>query len=281
MSSPIRPADWEHFSIVRESLSLDGLHVAMIGGDRRQLLDYAGALAVTLSEQDGWHIEKYDPDRLETLIVDLMLNRFDAALQTLSGHRSVPSPRPCRCALFIPDAQSLSSAAFQQLIRLAAGTRDQRLRLVAVFNRSGQSFEDRISAMGTQTARWDLDDNEGGDGRQGLFQGAMGHTLKPVTTGRRNHHPGRFLAATTVAVALIALSMIWPATSNISFNLPLDGQASTESGRVTTLAGTLGAESPPTTVPPERGSSKAVSHFDEQNDRSDKESAAHAEALRP
>lgn len=85
MSSPIRPADNEHFSIVRESLSLDGLHVAMVGHDRRQLLDYAAALAIVLAEQDGWHIEKYDPHRLENLIVDLMLNRFDAALRTVSG----------------------------------------------------------------------------------------------------------------------------------------------------------------------------------------------------
>ena len=91
MPSPIRPADWEHFSIVRESLSLDRLHVAMVGRTRRQLLDYAAGLAITLSEQDSWHVEKYDPQRLENLIVDLMLNRFDTALQTVSGHRTSPS----------------------------------------------------------------------------------------------------------------------------------------------------------------------------------------------
>jgi hypothetical protein len=253
----------------------------MIGGDRRQLLEYAGALAVMLSEQDGWHIEKYDPDRLETLIVDLMLNRFDAALQTLSGHRSVPSRGPRRCALFIPDAQSLPSAAFQQLIRLAAGTRDQRLRLVALFNRSEHSFEDRISSMGTQIARWDLDDNEGSEDRHGLFQGAIGHTVKPLTAGRRVRHPGRLLAATTVGVVLIALSVMWPATSNISFDLPVDGQANNQSERVTALAGTLGPESLPATVSPQRGNNNAAKYFDEQSDRSDKEGAAQSEAVRP
>lgn len=276
MSSPIRPADWEHFSIVRESLSLDGLHVAMVGGGRRLLLDYAAALAITLVEKDGWRIEKYDPDRLETLIVDLMLHRFDAALQTLSDQRSVPSPHPCGCVLFIPDAQSIPSAAFQQLIRLAAGTRDQRLRLVSLFDCNGQASEDRIAAMGTQVVRWDLDDDDASAGTDALFSGSMGRTLKPFTAVR---HPRSLLAATTVAVVLSVLSILWPATSDMSFALPIDGQASTQIERVPALAGTLGAESLPVTVQPELGNAKEAAHFDEQSERSDKEDAAQTEAV--
>jgi hypothetical protein len=179
MPSPIRPADWEHFSIVRESLSLDRLHVAMVGRDRRQLLDYAAALAVSLAEQDGWHIEKYDPQRLETLIVDLMLNRFDAALQTVSGHRASTSHRPPGCVLFIPDPLTIPRAAFQQLIRLAGGTRDHRLRLVALFPSGGQACEERISWMGSRVARWDLDDDADDAYGPALFASTTGRTSKP------------------------------------------------------------------------------------------------------
>jgi len=249
MSTPIRPADWEHFSIVRESLCLDRLHVAMVGRDRGQLLDYAAALAVTLSEQDSWHIEKYDPDRLETLIVDLMLNRFDAALQTVSGHRASPSARSLGCVLFIPEAQAIPRATFQQLVRLAAGTRNHRLRLVALFTGSGQASLERISWMGAQVAQWDLDDNAAPASTHAFFTGAMAHARTPPTTVKHYRHTGRLLAGTTVAVALAVLTLMWPAVSGISLNLPFTAQPLAQDKPATALAGTLGPASLPISAP--------------------------------
>ncbi len=253
MSTPIRPADWEHFSIVRESLCLDRLHVAMVGRDRGQLLDYAATLAVTLSEQDGWHIEKYDPDRLETLIVDLMLNRFDAALQTVSGHRASPSARSLGCVLFIPEAQAIPRATFQQLVRLAAGTRDHRLRLVALFPGSSQASLERISWMGAQVARWDLDDDAAPASTHAFFTGATAHARTPPTTVKHYRHTGRLLAGATVAVALAVLTLMWPAVSCVSFNLPFTAQTPAQDKPATALAGTLGPQSLPISAPLRRG----------------------------
>jgi hypothetical protein len=284
MPSPIRPADWEHFSIVRESLSLDRLHVAMVGRNRRQLLDYAAALAITLSEQDGWHIEKYDPQRLENLIVDLMLNRFDTALQTVSGHRTSPSRRPPGCVLFIPDAMTIPRATFQQLVRLAAGTRDNRLRLVALFPSDSQACEDRIAIMGSRVARWDLDDDTAITADHAFFAGTMGHTFKPVTTAKPHRKPARLLATGAVAAMLAVLAvlpMMWPGMSGISFELPMDGQTRTQGERPTALAGTLGPESLPATVTPLHSKENDADSQTEQTVRSDLEDAAQAEALRP
>jgi hypothetical protein len=285
MPSPIRPADWEHFSIVRESLSLDRLHVAMVGRNRRQLLDYAATLAITLSEQDGWHIEKYDPQRLENLIVDLMLNRFDTALQTVSGHRTSPSPRRPGCVLFIPDAMTISRATFQQLVRLAAGTRDNRLRLVALFPSDSQACEERIALMGTRVARWDLDDDTAITADHAFFAGTMGHTLKPVNTAKRHRKPAGLLAAGAVAAMLAVLAvlpMMRPAMSGIPFELPMDGQTRTQGERPTALAGTLGQDSLPATVKPLHSKESDTDNSQtEQTVRSDLEDAAQAEALRP
>lgn len=249
MPTPIRPADWEHFSIVRESLCLDRLHVAMVGRDRGQLLDYAATLAVTLSEQDGWHIEKYDPARLETLIVDLMLNRFDAALQTVSGHRASLSARSPGCVLFIPEAQAIPRATFQQLVRLAAGTRDHRLRLVALFPGSGQTSLERISWMGTQVARWDLDDDAAPASAQAFFTGAMACARTPPTAVKHYRHTGRLLTGAMVAVTLAVLTLMWPAISGISFDFPVTAQTRMQDKPATALAGTLGPESLPTSAP--------------------------------
>jgi len=256
MSSPIRLADCEHFSIVRESLSLDGLHVAMVGRDRRQLLDYAAALAVALAEQDGWHIEKYDPQRLETLIVDLMLDRFDAALQNLSGDaRTSPPPTPPGCVLFIPDAQSMSRAAFHQLVRLVAGTRNHRLRLVALFGAEGQACEDRIAAMGTQVARWDLDDDETPSAfSHPVFPNTAEHAFSSVKGGRRSQFArstGRLMSAAAVVTVLAVLPMIWPAVSGLSTEFSMQGSTGARRSQVPELAGTLGPESLPITVKPE------------------------------
>lgn len=252
MSIPIRPADWEHFSIVRESLSLDRLHVAVVGRDRGQLLDYAAALAITLSEQDGWHVEKYDPERLETLIVDLMLNRFDAALQTVSGHRSASSARRLGCVLFIPEAQSLPRATFQQLVRLAAGTRDHRLRLVALFPGNGQACKERIAWMGAQVARWDLDDDAASANVHTLFADAAAQARMPAITVQPYRYAGRLLAGATVALTLGVLTFMWPAISGIAFDHSVNAQTGAQDKRATALAGTLGPESLPISAPPTR-----------------------------
>ena len=281
MPSPIRPADWEHFSIVRESLSLDRLHVAMVGRNRRQLLDYAAALAITLSEKDGWHIEKYDPQRLENLIVDLMLNRFDTALQTVSGHPSRPSPSPSGCVLFIPDALTIPRATFQQLVRLATGTRDHRLRLVALFPSDSKAYEERIALMGTRVARWDLDDDTAITTAHAFLAGTTGHTFKPVTNGTRHRKSARLLAAGAVAAVLAVLPMMWSAMSGISFDLPMDGQTNTQGDHSTALAGTLGPDSLPATVKPVHDKGHDADSQTEQTVRSDLEDAAQAEALRP
>ena len=281
MPSPIRPADWEHFSIVRESLSLDRLHVVMVGRNRRQLLDYAAALAITLSEKDGWHIEKYDPQRLENLIVDLMLNRFDTALQTVSGHPSRPSPRLSGCVLFIPDALTIPRATFQQLVRLATGTRDHRLRLVALFPSDSKACEERIALMGTRVARWDLDDDTAITTAHAFLAGTTGHTFKPVTNGTRHRKSARLLAAGAVAAVLAVLPMMWSAMSGISFDLPMDGQTNTQGDHSTALAGTLGPDSLPATVKPVHDKGHDADSQTEQTVRSDLEDAAQAEALRP
>ena len=278
MSSLIHPADWEHFSIVRESLSLDRLHVAMVGRDRGQLLDYAAALAVTLSDQDGWHIEKYDPERLETLIVDLMLNRFDAALQTVSGHRTLPTPRPLGCVLFIPEAQAIPRATFQQLVRLATGTREHRLRLVALFPGSGQACAERISWMGTQVARWDLDDEAGRSSAQGLFPGAMTEAGSPARSpaiiGHRYRTTGRLLAGAAVAVVLGVLTLMWPAISGGYLNLPMNVQTPALDKPATALAGTLGSESLPISAPLTRDSGNDVDYDADHNTRQKTERSA-------
>jgi hypothetical protein len=230
----------------------------MVGRDRGQLLDYAAALAVTLSEQDGWHIEKYDPDRLETLIVDLMLNRFDAALQTVSGHRASPSARSLGCVLFIPEAQAIPRATFQQLVRLAAGTRDHRLRLVTLFSGSGQATWERISWMGAQVARWDLDDDAAPASTHAFFTGAMAHAHTSHITSQPYRHTGRLLAGAMAAVALAALTLMWPTISGMSFDLPITAQTRAQDKPATALAGTLGRESLPISAPLTRDSTNDV-----------------------
>ena len=284
MPSPIRPADWEHFSIVRESLSLDRLHVAMVGRDRRQLLDYAAALAVTLAEQDGWHIEKYDPQRLEALIVDLMLNRFDAALRTVSGHRASPLPRPPGCVLFIPDALTIPRAAFMQLIRLAAGTRDHRLRLVALFPSDSPACEERISWMGSRVARWDLDDDAEMTYSAAWLAGTTGNSFKRGADSKRYRAPGKLLATGAAAVMLAMLALLpttWRAIAGVSFDLPLTRQTNASDTRPTALAGTLGPESLPLTVAPVQGNPAHADRDTEHGLRSDSEDAAQTEALKP
>ncbi len=167
MSTPVRTQDMEHFAIVRDSLARDGLHVAMAAHDRRRLQDYAGALARALAGQSGLRAEAYNPSRLESVVVDLMLHRFDAALSDISGSgtagghdpRFHPVASRPGCVLFIPDAHALPRAEFRQLLRIAAGTRRNGLRLVALFDANSPACDERIADMGKQVARWDLDDD--------------------------------------------------------------------------------------------------------------------------
>lgn len=169
MSTPVHAEDREHFFIVRQSLARDGLHVAMVAHDRKRLQEYAGSLARALAGQDGLRVEAYDPRRLESVVVDLMLHRFDAALSDISiPSRSQSGGLPasaCRsgCVLFIPEAQSLPRAEFRQLLRVAAGTRRNGLRLVALFDADSPACDERIAEMGAQVARWDIDDEADGD----------------------------------------------------------------------------------------------------------------------
>ena len=218
MSTPVRAQDREHLSIVQESLARDGLHVAMVAHDRRRLQDYAGALARALAGQAGngrLRIEAYDPGRLESLIVDLMLHRFDAALSDISGAAPQGASASgwradaCRpgCVLFVPDAQVLSRAEFRQLLRIAAGTRRNGLRLVALFDADSPACDERIAEMGTQVARWDLDDDTEVD---------VGRSILPWRRGRDSDtSASRFAPATGVRNAShhVSPSLRWPQSS--------------------------------------------------------------------
>lgn len=165
MAHPIPAHDREHFAAVQQALAEDGLHVAMVSTDRARLNAYAGALARAIAGTRGWHVEAYRASRLESIVVDLMLHRFDAALSRISGPPSgqirIPPQVPGQpgCALFIPDAQSLPLQEFIQLVRIASGTR--QLRLVALFDDSRPfTCETHLRAMGAHVAHWSLDDDE-------------------------------------------------------------------------------------------------------------------------
>ncbi len=225
MSNPVRAEDREHFSIVRESLARDGLHVAMVAHDRDRLHDYALALARTLAAPSGVRVEAYHPDRLEALVVDLMLHRFDAALSDISrpapGHGAGWPAAHLRpgCVLFVDHAESLPRGEWRQLLRVAAGTRRNGLRLVALFDASRASCDERIADMGTQVARWDLDADEDHPServRANNSDGAAKLALLPRIS-RRSQGPRiaangrRWLAAAGIAVVVALLPALLPA----------------------------------------------------------------------
>ncbi len=163
MAQPIPAHDQEHFAAVQRALVADGLHLAMVSGDCSRLSTYAGALARALAQSHGWRVEAYQARRLEAIVADLMLSRFDAALSRISaasaGRTAVPegSPDERGCVLFIPDAHALPPQEFDQILRLATGTR--LLRLVALFDgsRAGETGI-RMRRMGDHVACWTLDD---------------------------------------------------------------------------------------------------------------------------
>ncbi len=208
MSIPVRARDEEHFAIVRDSLARDGLHVAMVAHDRDRLQSYAGTLARTLAGQRGLRVEAYHASRLESLVVDVMLNRFDAALSDISGNTRPhvqglsASPALPGCVLFIPEAQSLPRAEFRQLLRIAAGLRRNGLRLVALFDASHPACDERIAELGSQVARWDLDDEA---------SELIAHT--PVTSRLRPApaaNASRWIAAAGIAAMLALLPAALP-----------------------------------------------------------------------
>ncbi len=166
MATPIRAQDREHFEIVQQALAVDGLHVAISSADPVRLADYAGTLARALSSRHGLQVEAYQPGRLEALVADLMLHRYDGALSRISGvnghGHAQAAAEATACVLFIPDAQSVRLQEFTQLARVASGLR--QLRLVAMFSGSIPSERDaRLQAMGGQLARWEIDSGDAGD----------------------------------------------------------------------------------------------------------------------
>lgn len=280
MSTPVRAQDREHFSIVQNSLARDGLHVAMVARDRRRLQDYAAALARTLAGHAGLRVEAYDPSRLESVVVDLMLHRFDAALSDISatgqylGHAHGLRAQASRpgCVLFIPEAHALSRAEFRQLLRIAAGTHRNGLRLVALFDADSPVCDERIAEMGTQVARWDLDDDAASDMPRASRPWFRGHDrdtassdfagLAPVSRASLPSHTswlssgsslpriagmkrltrgiasngGRWLAAAGVAAMLAVLPAMRPASDGGSMLSRIEQRTVTRSG-IVELAG--------------------------------------------
>lgn len=168
MAHPIPANDREHFAAVQQALAEDGLHVAMLSADAARLNAYAGALARAIAGRQGWHVEAYRASRLESIVADLMLHRFDAALSRISGSPAgqiripVQAPHAPGYVLFVPDAQALPLPEFSQLVRIASGTR--QLRLVALFDDSRPfACNAHLRAMGPQLAQWALDDDEEAD----------------------------------------------------------------------------------------------------------------------
>jgi hypothetical protein len=112
--------------------------------------------------------------------------------------------------------------------------------------------------MGTQVARWDLDDDAAPASAHAFFTGAMAHARTPPTTIKLYRHTGRLLAGATAAVALSVLTLMWPAISGISFDFPITAQTPAQDKPATALAGTLGPESLPISAPLTRDTSDDV-----------------------
>ncbi len=210
MAHPILPDDREHFAAVQQALAEDGLHVAMASADRAKLNAYAGALARAVAGTRGWHVEAYRASRLESIVVDLMLHRFDAALSRISGPPSgqirIPAQAPGQpgCALFIPDAQALPLQEFSQLVRIASGTR--QLRLVALFDDSRPfACEAHLRAMGADVAHWSLDEEEEAAHDAARRQPAPGARLARLP---RLSRPLRMGAAGLAAAAALLLALL-------------------------------------------------------------------------
>jgi len=255
--SPLVPAAArEQLSRVRASLAQDGLDLAMIGRDRDQLSIYAAAVATGLAEQGGWHVEKLDPTRLETLLADLVLARFDGALQSLTEHAATPRTRSPRTYLvFIPNAQDLSAAELRHLLRLMRGTGHSALRVVTLFTGSASSCEQKLSALGPKVARWYLDEAPGDEADDDLVlsageRGASKPTASKHTASERapskrtsskraeqrhaHYRQRRTVGAGLITygslmLALMAGPALWPGADQLARLLPLPASSDTSS----------------------------------------------------
>ena len=255
--SPLVPAaDREQLSRVRASLAQDGLDLAMIGRDRDQLSMYAAAVATGLAEQGGWHVEKLDPSRLETLLADLVLARFDGALQSLTEHAVAARTRSPRVYLvFIPNAQDLSAAELRHLLRLMRGTGHSALRVVTLFTGSASSCEQKLSALGPKVARWYLDEAPGDEADDDLVlsageRGASKPTASKHTASERapskrtsskraeqrhaHYRQRRTVGAGLITygslmLALMAGPALWPGADQLARLLPLPASSDTSS----------------------------------------------------
>ena len=223
MANQIPVQDREHFAIAEASLAQSGMHVAMVGGERRKLQNYAAALAAQLAQVHGMKVEAYQSSRLESIIVDLLLHRFDGALSRISGlspsasHLHQAHTGRNSCALFIAEAQTLSRAEFNQLVRLAAGTRGQGLRLVALFDDSNpQENDERIRAMGTQVVRWDLDDI---DESFAAGQHAANVTKRLPSPYRWRQRTQGMMALTAAIMMAIIPAMLMPSSSQSKLSM--------------------------------------------------------------
>jgi hypothetical protein len=255
--SPLVPAaDREQLSRVRASLAQDGLDLAMIGRDRDQLSMYAAAVATGLAEQGGWHVEKLDPSRLETLLADLVLARFDGALQSLTEHAVAARTRSPRVYLvFIPNAQDLSAAELRHLLRLMRGIGHSALRVVTLFTGSASSCEQKLSALGPKVARWYLDEAPGDEADDDLVlsageRGASKPTASKHTASERapskrtsskravqrhaHYRQRRTVGAGLITygslmLALMAGPALWPGADQLARLLPLPASSDTSS----------------------------------------------------
>jgi hypothetical protein len=147
------------------------------------------------------------------------------------------------CVLFVPDAQALPEGEFRQLLRIAAGIRNNGLRLVVLFNESRQGDCDgRIAALGHEVARWDLDDDPQAaepsmaphtvrqGGRVGpLWQRftAQGRASASGSAAfsslRRARHASRWLAAAAIAASLATLPAMLPPSLSDALSAALPG----------------------------------------------------------
>lgn len=254
--SPLVPAaDREQLSRVRASLAQDGLDLAMICRDRDQLSMYAAAVATGLAEQGGWHVEKLDPSRIETLLADLVLARFDGALQSLTEHAVAARTRSPRAYLvFIPNAQDLSAAELRHLLRLMRGTGHSALRVVTLFTGNAGNCERKLSALGPKVARWYLDEapgDEADDGDLVLSAGERGaskhtaskntaseralfkHTSSKRAVQRHAHYRQRrtvgagLITTGSLMLALMAGPALWPGADQLARLLPLPASSDT------------------------------------------------------
>ena len=224
MFPSVPAADREQLSRVRASLAQDGLDLAMVGRDRQQLLKLAAAIALELGEQAGWRVEKYDPSGFEHLLADLMLARFDTALQRLAGSHSTLEPRlTTGVVLFIPQAELMTPQQLAQLLRLLRGTGHPQLRLVALFACSAGACERHIAVLGKRAARWYLDDEP--EHLPGFETSTHAAVVPPARSSlqRRAARPhlrtparAGIALAVGISVALLLGPTLWPSSEQIA-----------------------------------------------------------------